>query len=76
MKRLFLAVVMLTAVAFGQGISPVIGNDVIPGVAGNCGKYAANGVQITDAGSPCGGGGSMTYPGIGIPYTSDRKRHV
>lgn len=44
---------------------------VVPGTPGDCGKYSSNGYQIIDSGGACGGSGSMVYPGIGIPYTSN-----
>lgn len=60
MKRLLLSVaslVVIAAPAFAQsGPGPI--PYVLPGAAGHCGDYAANGIQITDSGSPCGGSGT------------------
>ena len=52
MRKVLMAVLFLACSVSAQVVNP----SVLPGTPGNCGKYAASGTQITDAGAACGSG--------------------
>lgn len=51
-----------------------------PATAGNCAKFAANGIDVADTGSPCGSGGvtglTTHYFVIGMSATSTGSAHM